>query len=270
MILKVNLCGIAVAYHEKVSRKTQLKIDLPSRPQGSRYNSQKIQLANAIEWMRLYGDNKPLVFVLTSPRTTSLANEPRFLNRFLTYLRKDYGMIHYAWCREMTKKGYPHFHFVADVPSKEFMQDITNLSLVWSSYFDVDAKNSIRVGVYKNNKRVGLYIRNAKMAFYMSKYFGKEFGAIDHTMKLKTRKRKQFSISQKLRGLSEPLLYEDFITEKKNEYGGIVGVDRQFVCVSDHTNEEGTIITNKDLVRSYTWKQCGLHPVYKGHPKAWK
>ena len=268
MILKAHLCGLATAYHERGVKTTNNPGTLPpSRVQGSLISYQKKQIANAVEWLRLYGENRPLVFCLTSPGELSDADQPRFLKSLLDNFRANYGLTEYVWVREYTLKGFPHFHFVADMPN--FVKQAKDLSVYWSSFFGKTANNSIRLGTYQGTKRTGFYIRNQSMAWYMSKYFAKTF-AIEKTDGTTKRRPRRFAISKQLGKSSQPLEYEEILIEKKNVLGGVLSHSRQFVCIGPENHPElGTILQDKDL-KQWRWSQCGIHPVYSGIPKTWR
>jgi len=156
------------------------------RVQGSLYGYQKKRIANAVAWMTLNSrpDCKPLIFVATSPGFVDRADEPGFISKLTKNLKNGYSCEHYVWVREYTQAGYPHFHFVANIPMPKRKVHVINqtaipfdpvkLSGYWSGLFGVDAKNSIRVGS-KPNKfgRRKMYIENIRGAWYMSKYIGK-------------------------------------------------------------------------------------------------
>ena len=191
MYLKTHISGDAIVYDSKPVKKKQPLLfaeDLPSvqgRPQGSLYNHQKRKIADACEWLRQHNRRNPercaLVFCLTSPGYTDEANEPKFISRWLDNMRTNYGLGEYVWVRELTKKGFPHFHFVADWWRSPwwFASDIdTKLSNVhfisktWSAHFGSDAKESIRLGGYWYGKR--LYeLKSRTQCRYLTKYLGK-------------------------------------------------------------------------------------------------
>lgn len=179
---------MAIAYNNSRSdleRDQELPV-LPSRPNGSLFSRQKRQIADACEWLRINQTRKrkALIFVLTSPGFTSLANQPKFISSFTDNMRKNYGLGDYVWVREHTKKGYPHFHFVAHWhPAKWFFDtdlsgrtEIEKISLYWSSLFDSDSLNSVRLGTYKGKKRTGFYLTDERHAWYLTKYLGKSIG----------------------------------------------------------------------------------------------
>lgn len=159
---------------------------IESRPNGSLYSRQKRQIADACEWLRINQTRKrkALIFVLTSPGYTSLANQPKFISSFTDNMRKNYGLGDYVWVREHTKRGFPHFHFVAHWhPAKWFFDtdlsgrsEIEKISLYWSSLFDSDSLNSVRLGTYKGKKRTGFYLSDERHAWYLTKYLGKGIG----------------------------------------------------------------------------------------------
>ena len=209
MILKSHLCGQAVTF-ERWERPEGYKREektLPSflspiapdpwgRPQGSLYSQQKRKIADACEYMRRHHRHKPLIFCLTSPGETSQADEKQLIRQFTHNLRNGLKCKHYVWVREYTVKGYPHFHFVADV--KKF--DVVKLSLWWSSLFGATAKNSIRLGT----KRGQMFLTTSSMAYYMSKYIGKSLGEEE---KKNSARIQRFRVSQSLAKLSAPKEY---------------------------------------------------------------
>ena len=88
MVIKKHLSGCAIAYEPRAFKKHE--IPLPGRPQGSLEGQQKRAICDAVEWMRLYGCNKPLFFVVTSPGkgTAHLHDEKikTFTKKFEIYL----------------------------------------------------------------------------------------------------------------------------------------------------------------------------------------
>jgi hypothetical protein len=172
-------------------------------------------------------DYRPLIFVATSPGFIDRADEPRFVSKFVNYLRKVYRLEHYLWVREFTGNGFPHFHFVAMMPlqkSKAFYiaKDQTwvpfnpvTVSLVWSKYFNCDAKNSIRLGSKpnKHGKRMLYLSNNRRKAWYLAKYIGKSRS--DDEKRSKT-KLKAFHMDEKTSKAIEPQLFKSrYPTETK-------------------------------------------------------
>lgn len=259
------MCGLAIAYEpHKISKvKSENRTD---RPQGSRYGQQKRKVADAVEWMRLNGDHKPLIFVATSPGFTTLANEKPLISKLTHNLRNGYGVKHYVWVRESTKKGFPHFHFVVDAA----FIDAKKLSLYWSSLFGSEAINSIRLGTKpdKNGKRY-FYIYNAKMAWYMCKYFGKDLGKkTDPSAELiKVKRPRSFQVSSELATLSQPLIFGEEISTT------LVGLHkREFVLSNDQSEEfyEREQAPPKLNPYRYEWRWTGHGQTYIGRLKKWK
>lgn len=251
MIIKQHLSGVAIAYEPRRKRQSDEKLNLPpSRPQGSLYSQQKRAIADGIEYMRRYGKHRPLIFCLTSPGFTDLANEQKLVSRFVNNLRMRHDLEHYVWVRELTGNGYPHFHFVATVPRF----DAVKMSLLWSSYFNSEAKNSIRMGTRPGpNGRRTYYVNSARMAYYLSKYIGKNVSG----KKGLIRRVRAFAISEELRELSAPAIYHDeYITLFNNKH------ERQWTCeqLPDWIETEGYLRTER-----YRWKQPNeLHNVFIG------
>jgi hypothetical protein len=247
IVIKRHLCGMAIAYdkpEQELSRDENpgFLTQYPSRPNGSLYSRQKRQIADACEWLRINQtrDRKALIFVLTSPGFTSLANQPKFISAFVDNMKLNYGMGDYVWVREHTKRGYPHFHFVAhwhpakwfldlqqDRPGGEQYARINQISRYWSSLFDSDSLNSVRLGTYKGKKRTGFYLTNERHAWYLTKYLGKSIGdgsndylieagfpfqvyGKDQSVKIGSYKKavRSFGMSENCALLSQPELFE--------------------------------------------------------------
>ena len=124
---------MAIVYDsQEPTEKSDVRIQMDveqGRPNGSLHSRQKRSIADACEWLRMTQkrDRKALIFCLTSPGFTSIANTPKFISKFVDNMRTNYGMGDYVWVREMTKAGYPHFHFVAHWhPAKWFLTDNDN------------------------------------------------------------------------------------------------------------------------------------------------
>ncbi len=204
MILKSHISGVAIVYEDNLSKSKEPKHNffaptqqVTGRVQGSLYSQQKRKIADACEYMRLNAVHKPLIFTATSPGFTDLANERKLISKLTHNLRNGgYNCENYVWVREFTKAGYPHFHFVADLPDI----DPIGLSRYWSSLFNSTASNSIRLGTASRCNRcrtplhkgqpcyrpkckgkgiVKYYLDNKQMAWYMSKYIGKSIGGLE-------------------------------------------------------------------------------------------
>jgi hypothetical protein len=206
--IKVHITGYASCYESIGSPPQRDPRPNDSRPQGSLYSQQKHAIADAIEWIRRNSKYKPRIFVATTPGFVDLP-EGKLIAKLTNNLRMSYGMQEYVWVRELTKKGYPHYHFVADMP--EFQPN--KLSIYWSSLFGVDpdqGKYSIRLGTRPDpvtGKRK-YWITNSRMAWYMSKYIGKNLGEPGTRKKYRT-----FGISETARQESQPMLYSSFISK---------------------------------------------------------
>ena len=223
MLIKRHLSGICVAYPEHCGGGTGQKLSGLSdgRPQGSLYSGQKKRIADALTRLQQVSryDCRPLIFVATTPGYTERANESRFVSRFVDYLRKVYKLERYVWVREFTKAGFPHFHFVANIPingksvalQKGFRKekipfDPVHVSRVWSSYFDREDLNSIRVGSRPNKRgerKFFLSRSNRRMAWYLAKYIGKSRGQDDQGKRVRT-----FAIDEKTNAEIEPQLFQ--------------------------------------------------------------
>lgn len=264
----MHLSGSVVAYEPNNNKKRE--IVKSTSGQGSLINYQKRQIADAVEWIRLNAVHKPLIFVATSPGYLSAANEKSIISKLTHNLRNGYNVKDYVWVRELTKMGYPHFHFVADAP---FIYDLPNFSRTWSSYFDRNDSNSIRLGTDPKKGPRKFYVENSSMAWYLSKYIGKGFGKVsDYLMEAGftqynyKKTVRQFAISKRAGMMSQPTTYEqslhftqpdDMVMLASGKY-----VQKPAICVgrsfSDATT--GTYFNHRD----YIWKQHPLHKVFFG------
>ena len=285
MILKRHLsgCNIVLARPGKPSRNPD-NILPPGRPQGSLYNQQKRLISDCCEAMRLYREKyEPVIFCLTSPGFIDRADEPRFLDKFLKALRKK-GLQNYVWVREHTQNGYPHFHFVAEVPFqfknvdgnyRKILagRDVVDWSMLWSSYFGSDSPSSIRLGAGHKTGQTKYFLRSSLMSSYLSKYIGKGLGKGDNE-KTKPGKRKVSTFGTSCRSgarvkgsfrFIDPEIYEVDLHE--TVYSHTRKIIRSWHCVESPMGfNNGTVLQEKDLQKLH-WKQCGLHPVYLGYPK---
>lgn len=282
MILKSHLCGIAVAFdrYEGIEpdpmqadlnelRRSLKSVVENTRPQGSLYSWQKRKIADACEYMRTNPVHKPIIFVATSPGFTDLASERSLIKKFTHNLKNGYGAKHYVWVREFTGAGYPHFHFVADMPPF----DPVKLSLSWSGYFGTDAKNSIRLGSRpdKNGKRV-YYLTGKRHAWYLTKYLAKAIGKEERGgIKARGNSFRTFAVTPELARLSAPVEY----TSK------MVRVSERQVMVSSgkyepyYTDErmwqnDTTAYTDDQIKAMWKWQYTGFANTHKGFPKEWK
>lgn len=188
MYLKTHISGEAIVYDSKGGKKSSIGSQKGGRVQGSLYNQQKRKIADACEYLRLSlkgntAGRVPLVFTLTTPGFTDLANSPKFVSSWFDNMRANYGLREYVWVREVTKKGYPHFHCVGDwfgadwffsVDLRTRTNYITSISLAWSNLFSSDSPTSVWLGGYWYGKRI-YHLRTQAQARYLCKYMGKQF-----------------------------------------------------------------------------------------------
>jgi hypothetical protein len=252
--MKVHLTGFACVYEQINHKRDPNRPPHQGREQGSLFSQQKHMIADGVEWIRQNSKYKPRIFVVTSPGFVEIPKEGVAISKLVNNMRKNYGMGEYVWVREFTKKGMPHFHFVADIDKFNPVQ----LSLLWSSYFGKEAKNSIRLGTKprKGHPRV-YWIQGPRMAYYMSKYIGK---ALDPLERLKTgRKPRTFGISQLCAKESQPLIY---VAKVQETFSGLH--QREFFLHDDQI-EEG--LRMQENPRAFKWKWTGRGQTYTGFRK---
>jgi hypothetical protein len=278
MILKSHLCGIAVAFDrfdknedykpEKKHNPYFEQFENNGRPQGSLYSQQKRKIADACEYMRGNATHKPIIFVATSPGYTNLANEKPLIKKLTHNLRNGYDCKNYVWVREATKMGFPHFHFVADMP--DF--DCIALSEYWSRLFSSQARNSIRLGTYPKNGKRQYYLKGKRMCWYLTKYLGKSIGEYEN-QKMFKREFRTFAVSRDLAKQSLPTEYESKMvrigTKSVQGMGGKqkVGID---VRVFEQINQPENRISEIEAQQNWHWRYTGFANTYKGFPKEWK
>lgn len=205
--VKVHLTGYATAWEN--TRKGKPRKEGEPKPegrvQGSLFNQQKHKIADAVEWIRQHSRYKPRIFCATSPGYIDGPAEGKLIQKLVDNLKKGYGMKEFVWVRELTKKGYPHWHFVADV--KQF--DAVKLSQRWSSYFGSEAKNSIRCGTKPPNRK--FYVATSRGAWYLTKYLGKSIGNAGDGDLVSRKRYRTFAVSKKAGKASEPKLFTKMI-----------------------------------------------------------
>lgn len=261
------MCGVAVAYEPIPRRNGKEPVTKTGRPQGSLYSQQKRKIADACEYLRLHSEHKPIIFVATSPGFTNAASENSLISKLTKNLTNGYACANYVWVREFTKAGYPHFHFVADMP--DF--DVVKLSLYWSSLFGSDSKASIRLGTApdKNGKRKYYLTQVGRRgAWYLTKYLGKDIGKGKPGTKVDTladlspaRSFRRFHVSKSLAELSQPLIYGEEITTL------MTGLHQRDFTLSNDMIEEG--IPYYFNAKKYRWKWTGHGQTYIGAPRSW-
>lgn len=280
MILKSHLCGIAVTFDrfdandirepESLKIQTEFSNSLQNgRPQGSLYSQQKRKIADACEWMRLNGSNKPIIFVATSPGFTDLASEGKLIQKLTHNLRNGYECKNYVWVREFTQAGYPHFHFVADMPRF----DISGLTQYWSSLFNCTATNSVRLGTAPNKfgKR-NYYLTGKRMCWYLTKYLGKGIGDCEKGALKGKRSFRTFAVSQELTKNSAPTEFKGQMKRTGKVFEAF-HVSGKYVPL--HEDERiwqncTSYLTDQDVRSRWRWKYTGFSNTFKGYPKEWK
>jgi len=216
--------------------------------------------------MRLNATHKPIIFVATSPGFTNHANENKIISQFTHNIRNGYACANYVWVREFTKAGFPHFHFVADMP--DF--DCVSLSRYWSALFGSEAANSIRLGTKPKNGKRQYYLKGKRMSWYLTKYLGKSIGKPETTALNFKKQFRTFAVSQELAKLSAPKIYEswDQLTEVYRPGSRAVAkhVKERSWIDADH----GELIKDATLLKNWNWKYTGFANTFKGFPKEWK
>lgn len=264
MRLKVHLTGFACAYEAVEGRpKNPDRKPLPGRWQGSLYNQQKHAIADAVEWIRLHSKYKPRIFVCTTPGFLDHAKEGKLISDFVKNFKKTYGMQDYVWVRELTKNGYPHFHFVADVAKF----DAVKASQYWSGLFGESYKNSIRCGTAPNKNGVrNFWIKSQRMCWYLTKYIGKSIGESE---KGQRRKFRTFAISEKARVESQPMVYHSRIVE---HYNGTHNrefylCDEQSEYIAENFETLSSLPPTIINPKAFGWKWTGHGQTYIGFAK---
>ena len=298
MIIKSHLCGIAVAFDrfEDTSEPDNEGSQTGNpyieslgngRYQGSLYSQQKRKIADACEYMRLNAVHKPIIFVATSPGFTDLATEGKLIQKLTHNLKNGYACQNYTWVREFTERGYPHYHFVADLP--DF--DVKRLSLYWSGLFNSTATNSIRLGsapfcfkCKRKLKRKGdtcgcggvaiveYYLKKKSHAFYLSKYIGKSIGSCEKQAIGKRKGFRVFAVSQHLGKLSQPTEFKGKMVRTGNFFQAFT-VSGQTIPISQDERiwqNCTSAMTDKQVQSKWNWRYTGFANTFKGYPKEWK
>lgn len=265
MNIKVHLSGVAIAYENTGAIKRTDNIPA-GRPQGSLYGQQKRAIADAVEYMRLCGQNKPLFFVATSPGFIPAGEHAGKISKFTHNLRSNYGLKDYVWVRELTKNGCPHYHFVADMP---FISNPAALSRYWSGLFGRGDQNSIRLGTKPINGVRKFYVDDRGASRYVSKYIGKDLDKISNELleagfpAANYRKMyRSFAISENARLLSQPVVYEAnyyFQERLQSNYPGQVVAVKSFV----ERRFENSIGESMQP-EQFRWKRMEPHSIFIG------
>jgi len=251
MRVKVHRTGFAVAYEANIPKmRDPDREPLAGRYQGSLFNQQKHAIANAVDWIRENSKYKPRIFVATTPGFLDHAKEGAYISKLVHNLRNGYGMENFVWVREFTSRGYPHYHFVADIDNF----DRVRLSSYWSGLFGSDARNSIRCGTAPDKTgRRRFWVTSPRMSWYLTKYLGKaigecEKGAINAVGR---RSFRTFAISPVARKASEPLVYH---AQTQLLYNGLH--QRSFM-LNDDQIDEGVPLTVDPLRFKWRWTGHG-------------
>jgi len=88
------------------------------------------------------------------------------LNKFITNMKKTYGLEGFLWTREDQKSGRPHFHILADMP----YQPIQKINNAWCSAIGMHSLNAVRLP--KDHKAIIEDIE--KTSRYVTKYITKD------------------------------------------------------------------------------------------------
>jgi hypothetical protein len=282
MILKSHLCGVAVTFDRfdvddirepevygcQAGNPYNQEGLKNGRPQGSLYSQQKRKIADACEFMRLNAVHKPLIFVATSPGYTDQASEGKLIQKFTHNLRNGYDCKNYVWVREFTQAGYPHFHFVADMPN---ISPIA-LSLYWSGLFGSNANNSIRLGTnYRNGKRT-YYLTSKQQAWYLTKYLGKAIGNCEEGAIKGKRSFRTFAVSQSLAKLSAPTEFKGRMERSGKVFQAFtISGKTQPIYEEQRIWQNCTSFLTDEQVRAkWNWRYTGFANTFKGFPKQWK
>lgn len=260
--IKLHITGYATCYEAFGQKPKSEPRPNDSRPQGSLYSQQKHAIADAVEWIRRNSKYKPRIFVATTPGFIDPPEEGRTISKFIDNLKKTYGLQQYVWVRELTKRGYPHFHFIADIGKF----DPVRVSLHWSSLFGSDAKNSVRLGSKPNaGGRRAFWVQNSRMAWYLSKYIGKD---LDSSESPRARKKyRTFAISEQARRESQPLLYNSFIAKDfSNRHQRVFALDDEHLSdLIDKHGDSGSLPVETYLnPNKFDWKWTGHGQTFSG------
>lgn len=271
MVVKIHLSGVAIAYEPGNSLHTlDTKLVGPvGRYQGSLYGQQKRAISDAVEWIRLNGANKPIFFVLTSPGYANAQAHSKKISQFTHTLRNGYGCKHYVWVRELTISKLPHYHFVADLP---FIRDPVALSRYWSSLFNSDSCNSLRLGSKPINGVRKFYVDDQRASRYISKYIGKGLDSYQNALleagypqAIYKKMYRSFAISQQARLMSQPVQYEAnyrFAEREAWNHSEQRIIVREFV-ERTFQDDSGQFVDPN----AWRWKRIEPHNVFIGFPK---
>lgn len=295
MVIKRHLCGYHIAYEEAGPIPQENKLSFNGgavngsngREQGSHYSQQKKRIADAVARLQQTArpDCRPLIFVATSPGFIDRANEPKFISKLVHNLRNGYKMERYIWVREFTGNGFPHFHFVANIPLKkrkankfyvnkgktEIPFNPKELSAYWAGLFGVtDNNNSIRVGSKPKPGRAKMvYLsNNRRKAWYLAKYIGKSRSQDEIRTGAKI---KAFHMDEKTSAEIEPdlfrsrnLTYTKAITVWNNARRAFETEYHEFPTGERiWENEKGELMCAQNI----DWKQVPGHQCWTGFEK---
>ena len=272
MIVKVHLSGVAICYEPKKITHTHDSqcLNALSRYQGSLYNQQKRRISDAVEWIRLNSNHKPLFFVLTSPGRVTPKEHSQKISLFTNNIRKNYGCVNYVWVRELTKSGLPHYHFVADIA---YIKDPVALSRYWSGLFGSLSSNSLRLGSAPINGQRKFYVDDQRASRYISKYIGKDLEKLQYDLlergfpqAMYKKMYRSFAISEQAAMMSKPVEYEAnyrFAEREAYNHSEQKIVVREFI-ERTFQDDTGQYIDPQ----KWRWKRIEPHNVFIGFPRS--
>jgi hypothetical protein len=101
--------------------------------------SRKVFMSRAIV-AQLRSRRKMTTMLLTYPEQKIVKDPYQDLNRFITNLRKTYGLKFYLSALELTKKNQWHFHLLVDMP----WYNPEDIKRAWNSAAGFESNNSVR------------------------------------------------------------------------------------------------------------------------------
>jgi len=204
----VNLCGVIVLYEDySLYPKSGHPVKLKWPKSNSRDGRQKRQIANAVEWIRLNANHKPLVFTLTVPVESDYKTQNSNVSSYFENFKKCYGCENYVWVREYQTCGRPHYHIIADCP----FFDVKKVNSYWSGLWGSEAPNSLRLNRIQNRF---VSTQSQRLCWYLCKYLGKSLGQEEKGLRVR-----KFAISKEANVNSQPVtVFANEISEKLNGY----------------------------------------------------
>jgi len=237
-----------------------------------------------------------MIFCLTTPGYTTLANSPRFLSRWIDNMKANYNLRDYVWVREYTKLGFPHFHFIAHWNNPQWffncsdcggiMKDkectqcycktsrVNQISKYWSGLFGSTADNSIRLGSFHPaTKKRSYYVVHPKQCHYLTKYIGKNIGEdfyqfdgesnciIQPIFKTRTR---AFGMSEDLAMFSQPTLFESQAFQSSERTVMTATGKEVTIPIMETTFISDSGQVDRDTLKAYAWQWTGHGQTFIG------